>query len=183
MPVQEEALKVIAQVAGIGGIAIAGAVMVFRDVIRRNIFPKVSPEHAYQLIRLIVILAFLVAILGVSAWVWTQQKSDEVISNSEPQALDIFTAQECLRPSRGKFTNYCGFTIAFAYCFQIGGTDPVAWKQWQNSRNSCNSGTHRTSGAIKPNGTFIYPMDELPASPDGTATAGLKFLSAVKFPR
>lgn len=179
---QDEALKVIAQVAGIGGIAIAGTVMVFRDVIRRNIFPEVSPEHAYQLIRLIVILAFLVAVLGVGAWIWTQNYSSRAISNEEPQALDLYTARECLRASPGKFTNYCNFSIAFTYCFHIGGADSEAWKQWHNSRNSCNFGSHRTSEAIKPNGIFVYPMEELPESPDGKWTAGLKFLSAVKFP-
>lgn len=180
---EEQALKVIAQVAGIGGIAIAGTVMVFRDVIRRNIFPKLSPDHAYQLIRLIVILAFLVSVLGVGAWIWTQREKEIVIANSTPEALDIHTARECLRPSAGKFTNYCGFPIAFTYCFQINGSDPEAWKEWRHSRNSCNFGSHRTSEPILPNGVFVYPMAELPESPDGKWTAGLKFLSAVKFPQ
>lgn len=67
---EQETIKVIAQVSGIGGVAIGGMVLIFRDVIQRNIFPKLTREHAFQLIRLIVILSFLMAIMGVGAWTW-----------------------------------------------------------------------------------------------------------------
>jgi len=56
------------KVAGIGGGAIAGAVWVFRDVIRKNIFPKLAAAEAYRLLRLIVLLAGLIGVAGIGSW-------------------------------------------------------------------------------------------------------------------
>lgn len=68
---EQETIKVVAQVAGIGGVAIGGMVLIFRDVIRRNIFPTLTRQHAFELIRLIVILSFLMALSGIGAWIYT----------------------------------------------------------------------------------------------------------------
>ncbi|MGO8529947.1 hypothetical protein ACC756_06225 [Rhizobium ruizarguesonis] len=70
-----ETLKVLAQVAGIGGVAIGAAILVFRDIIRKNIFPRLSKEDAYRVIRLISILVWSIAIAGIIAWVLSNDKS------------------------------------------------------------------------------------------------------------
>jgi hypothetical protein len=64
-------LKIVGQVAGIGGIAFGVVLLVFRDVIRKNIFPTLTKEQSYRLIRLIVLLTFVIAALGILAWVYT----------------------------------------------------------------------------------------------------------------
>ena len=58
-------LKTVGQIAGIGGLAIGMLVLIFRDVIRKKIFPKLSREQAYSLLRLILILAWSVALVGI----------------------------------------------------------------------------------------------------------------------
>jgi len=66
-------LKVIAQAAGIGGISLGVLLLVFREVIRKNIFPKFKDEKlAYRLLRIMVVLVWSIAIIGIGAWVYTK---------------------------------------------------------------------------------------------------------------
>ena len=45
-------LEIAGQVAGIGGLALGVLLIVFRDIIRKNIFPKLPPPaQAYRLLR------------------------------------------------------------------------------------------------------------------------------------
>src|SRR3982750_2049400 len=67
-----ETLKVVAQVAGIGGIALAVLLMVFREVIRKNSFPSLSQQEGYRLLRLVIISTWSIAIIGVGAWVYAK---------------------------------------------------------------------------------------------------------------
>ncbi len=64
-----ETLKAVGQTAGLAGIAIALATFVFRDIIRRNIFPNLTRMQGYRLLRLIVVLSSVLAALGIAAWV------------------------------------------------------------------------------------------------------------------
>lgn len=64
-------LKTVAQIASIGGLAIGVLLILFRDIIRKNIFPSLSKDQAYRLIRLIIILVWGVAFVGIGAWVYT----------------------------------------------------------------------------------------------------------------
>src|SRR5687768_8874305 len=43
-------LETVAKVAGIGGIALGVVLLLFREVVRKNIFPKLSPQDAYRLL-------------------------------------------------------------------------------------------------------------------------------------
>ena len=66
-----EILKTLGQIAGIGGVSIGLALLVFRDLIRKNIFPKFKDEKlAYSLLRLIVVLSWSIAIVGIGAWLF-----------------------------------------------------------------------------------------------------------------
>ena len=40
------------------------------NIIRKNIFPRLSNEHAFRIIRLILVFTFLIAALGIGAWVY-----------------------------------------------------------------------------------------------------------------
>jgi hypothetical protein len=68
-----EALKIVGQVAGIGGLALGVFLLLFREIIRKNIFPRLPPPEAYRLLRLITIAVWSVAIVGIGAWVYTSQ--------------------------------------------------------------------------------------------------------------
>jgi hypothetical protein len=63
-------LEIVGQTAGIGGVALGVLLIVFRDIIRKNIFPKLPPEQAYRLLRLITGAVWSVAVIGIMAWVY-----------------------------------------------------------------------------------------------------------------
>lgn len=61
-------LKIVGQIAGIGGLALGVLLIIFRDVLRQKIFPTFTREHGYRIIRLIIVFTFLIAVLGIIAW-------------------------------------------------------------------------------------------------------------------
>jgi hypothetical protein len=73
-----DVLKIVGQVAGIGGLALGVFLLLFRDIIRKNIFPKLPPAEAYRLLRLITVAVWSVAIVGIAAWVYTSQSHASV---------------------------------------------------------------------------------------------------------
>jgi hypothetical protein len=75
-------LKVVGQVAGIGGIALGVLMLIFREVIRKNIFPNLAQIQAYRIIRLVVVLTFLIAASGVAAWVYVQRVGTQHIEDT-----------------------------------------------------------------------------------------------------
>jgi hypothetical protein len=62
-----EVLKAISPYAGLGGISIALVVLLFRSVIAKEIFPRLTKVHAYRIIRLVVLLAFFLGLAGIAA--------------------------------------------------------------------------------------------------------------------
>jgi hypothetical protein len=68
--VEAEILKTIGQIAGIGGLALGVLLIVFRDIVRKKIFPTLPPAEAYRLLRLITVAVWSVAIVGIVAWVY-----------------------------------------------------------------------------------------------------------------
>ena len=75
-------LKIVGQVAGIGGIALGVLLLVFRDVISKNIFPRLPSKDAYRLLRLIVGAVWSIAIVGVAAWVYTAGVASSPIAST-----------------------------------------------------------------------------------------------------
>src|SRR5262249_49183264 len=63
-----EALKLAGQIAGIGGISLAVFLVLFREIIRKTIFPNLTKHQGYRLLTLIVILVALIALAGIGAW-------------------------------------------------------------------------------------------------------------------
>lgn len=54
--------------AGIGGIALASVVYIFREVIRKEIFPRLTKGQAYKLLNRIIVLIFVIGVLGIVAY-------------------------------------------------------------------------------------------------------------------
>lgn len=67
-------LLTVGQVAGIGGVALGVLLLVFRDVVRRNIFPRLAQNQAYRVITLVVILTFAISALGLVVWGYVQTR-------------------------------------------------------------------------------------------------------------
>jgi hypothetical protein len=68
-----ELIKTVGQVAGIGGVALGVFLLLFRDLIRKQIFPMLAKREGYRLLRLVAVLIWSVALAGIGAWVWTSQ--------------------------------------------------------------------------------------------------------------
>jgi hypothetical protein len=70
--VEASILKTMGLIAGIAGLSLGVLLIVLRGIIRKRIFPKFKNEKlAYRLLRLIVIVVWTVAIVGIAAWVIT----------------------------------------------------------------------------------------------------------------
>lgn len=81
LPMDVEILKTVAQAAGIGGVALGVLLLLFGDIIRKQIFPQLAKKDAYRLLRLISTFVFLIAAIGIGAWVWTETDSDIVLGD------------------------------------------------------------------------------------------------------
>jgi hypothetical protein len=81
---QDSFLQVFGQVAGIGGLALGVLLVIYREVLRRRMFPQLTRDHAYRIIILIIVLTWTIAVVGVAAWVYTSRRSDRVGIVAEP---------------------------------------------------------------------------------------------------
>jgi len=69
-----EILKILAQVAGVGGIGLGLVLIIFRDTLRKAIFPQLDKRRAFHLLVLIVVLTTLVGLAGLAAWVFFESR-------------------------------------------------------------------------------------------------------------
>ena len=63
-----ELLVKLGQIASIAGISLGIIFLIFRQIIAKKIFPRLSPEHAYRILRLIITLIFIIGIVGMLLW-------------------------------------------------------------------------------------------------------------------
>ena len=77
-----EWLKIAGAVAGIGGVAIACVAYIFREIIRKEIFPQLKPKQAYALLNRIITLIFIVGVLGVVAYIIVSLRNGNNKSNT-----------------------------------------------------------------------------------------------------
>lgn len=82
-------LKTVGQVAGFGGLSLGVFLLLFRDVIRKQIFPQLTKNDAFRLLRMISILIFLVAVIGIAAWVWTESRQTAKAAIPEPLMSEL----------------------------------------------------------------------------------------------
>jgi hypothetical protein len=80
-------LEIVGQIAGIGGLALGVLLLAFRDIIRKNIFPKLPPAQAYRLLRLITGAVWSVAVIGILAWVYVSTGSRSVVAKDGGVAI------------------------------------------------------------------------------------------------
>jgi hypothetical protein len=84
-----ELLKTLRQVLGIGGLALGIFFLLFREIIRKSIFPTLKKDDAYRLLRLISVLIWSIGVVGLGAWIWGDRKaaaSITTITTTGPQS-------------------------------------------------------------------------------------------------
>lgn len=67
-----DVIETMGQIAGIGGLALGVFLLLFREIIRKQVFPQLAKKDAYRLLRLVAVLVFLIAAIGIAAWVWAE---------------------------------------------------------------------------------------------------------------
>lgn len=85
---EAELLKTVGQVAGIGGIALGVFLLLFRDIIRKKIFPPLPPRQSFQLLVLISVLVWSIALAGIGAWLWSNKQANGSTSNTIKQHVE-----------------------------------------------------------------------------------------------
>ena len=83
------ALEILGGVAGLGGAAVGLILLLYREIVRKNIFPRLSPKDAYRLLRHIAVLSWSVAMVGIVCWAWTQSlphssEADQALRDPRP---------------------------------------------------------------------------------------------------
>ena len=80
---EAQVIETVAKAAGIGGIAIGALLLIFRETLRKSIFPKMTREQGYKTIRMILVMVWTVALAGIAAWVWAgNQPPGETLSTT-----------------------------------------------------------------------------------------------------
>lgn len=82
-----ESITQLGKIAGIAGISIGAFVLIFRSVIRKNIFPMMEKNQAYKLVKLIIILTWSIAVLGISVWAFTNNHKNTKPDENKFQKL------------------------------------------------------------------------------------------------
>jgi hypothetical protein len=81
-----ESFETLGKIAGIAGLSIGFLLIIFREIIGKKIFPTLTKEHSYKILKLIIILSFLFGIFGIAIW---SQKDKE-----PPAKLEVTPIKE-----------------------------------------------------------------------------------------
>ena len=84
-----ELLKTLGQIAGIGGVALGVFLILFRELIRKSIFPTLKKDDAFRLLRLIALLVWIVALAGIAAWVVIERRPEVSVLHGVGAGHDV----------------------------------------------------------------------------------------------
>ena len=62
-------LKLVAQIFAISGVALGVILALFREILRKSVFLRLTKQQTYNLIRLFLFVTWTIAIAGIVAWV------------------------------------------------------------------------------------------------------------------
>ena len=62
-------LKIMGEIAGIGGLALGVFLLICKQIIAKVNWPIPTKEQAFRLLNRMIVLAFILAVLGIAAWV------------------------------------------------------------------------------------------------------------------
>ena len=77
-------LEVVGKAAGIGGVSLGVFLLLFRNLIRKLVFPQLTREQAFHIIKMMMWFIFLIAFLGIVSWLAGQYISRSIPSASVP---------------------------------------------------------------------------------------------------
>ncbi|MSO31055.1 MAG: hypothetical protein EXQ48_08985 [Acidobacteria bacterium] len=105
---EEQLLQALGKISGIGGISVGVFLLLFREVIRKNIFPTLSDVHAYRLIRQFMYLTFAIAISGIVAWTYVSAAPAAGQNEKTSQGADADSSAGGAEKPSGPAANIAG---------------------------------------------------------------------------
>ncbi len=75
-------LETLGQIAGVAGVAIGVFLFITRDLIAKNIFPKLTKAHSTKIIVMFAFMAWSVALAGIGAWSYTEVNRNGTASDA-----------------------------------------------------------------------------------------------------
>jgi hypothetical protein len=66
-----EIFRTLGGIAGLAGLAVGMILLLYREIIRKNVFPALTKRDAYRLLRNIAVLSWSIAMFGILCWVWS----------------------------------------------------------------------------------------------------------------
>lgn len=76
-------LETLVQVAAVAGIAIGTFLFIARDIIAKNIFPKLAREYSTKIIVMFAFMAWSLAAVGIGAWTYMESNKRDSLVTSE----------------------------------------------------------------------------------------------------
>jgi hypothetical protein len=67
-------LKSLGQIAGLGGLSVGVVLLVFRNLLRQRIFPRLDRAQAYSFMNRIALLTWLIGVGCIAAWTWIETR-------------------------------------------------------------------------------------------------------------
>lgn len=74
----------IAGAAGLAGIAVALVIRLFRDIIARNFFSTLTPDHSFQIVSQIIRASFTLGVICIIAWLFSGMNLAVTLGNNSP---------------------------------------------------------------------------------------------------
>ena len=71
-------LEKLGKIAGIAGISIGAIVIIFSSIIQKKIFPNLTKEQGYRIIKMIIVTASILAVIGIAAWIYTDYQKNKI---------------------------------------------------------------------------------------------------------
>ncbi|NTV67077.1 MAG: hypothetical protein HGB06_05230 [Chlorobaculum sp.] len=65
-----EILKIVGQIAGIGGLALGVLFLLFRDLLKQIVAPAMTKSQWFRVVVIFMLLVWSIAVIGIGAWVY-----------------------------------------------------------------------------------------------------------------
>ncbi|QDV51147.1 hypothetical protein [Gimesia fumaroli] len=106
-----ETLKTFAMYGGVGGISLAVLMFVFRDIIRKNIFPKLTREQAFKIINRIIFVTGAVAVVGLVCWAYVSMALGNTSKTPVRESKEFQAITKFRQANMKYYSNHIDFIV------------------------------------------------------------------------
>lgn len=113
MNINAEHIISFGKIAGIAGICLGVMLIIFRGIIKKDIFPKFKNETlSYKILRLVIFLTWTIAVFGIAVWTYSKINKYPTTAIGKQQKWDIVKVSERIT---SKYVNNSKCTIKYPH--------------------------------------------------------------------